>query len=156
MMQKHQKHFYVTHWQQNTFDIFVFDHLSLYIFMVWKSIVYNLFCSVLGVSYLSLFLQLFRRCGICCFLIYYSQILWIFKRIQIIRKQSMLFFRKSCVFILYLCFRVWRKSVFDIHFTEFGAVMTTALPVLFKYCYKYCYGDSRKFWAVMQGGGLAL
>jgi hypothetical protein len=39
---------------------------------------------------------------------------------------------------------VWRKNVFDIHFTEFGAVMTTALPVLFKYCYKYCYSDSRK------------
>jgi hypothetical protein len=34
---------------------------------------------------------------------------------------------------------VWRKHVFDIHFTEFGAVMTTVLPVLFKYCYTYCY-----------------
>jgi hypothetical protein len=34
--------------------------------------------------------------------------------------------------------------VYDIHFTEFGAVMTTVLPVLFKYCYKYCYSDSRK------------
>ena len=39
---------------------------------------------------------------------------------------------------------VRRKNVFDIHFTEFGAVMTTVLPVLFKYCYKYCYSDSRK------------
>ena len=47
-------------------------------------------------------------------------------------------------------------SVFDIYFTEFGAVMTTVLPVLFKYCYKYCYSDSRKLWAVMKGGGLAL
>ena len=28
-----------------------------------------------------------------------------------------------------------RKNIFDIHFTEFGAVMTTVLPVLFKYCY---------------------
>jgi hypothetical protein len=36
------------------------------------------------------------------------------------------------------------KDIFDIHFTEFGAVMTTVLPVLFKYCYKYCYSDSRK------------
>ena len=27
---------------------------------------------------------------------------------------------------------VWRKSVFDIYFTEFGTVMTTVLPVLFK------------------------
>jgi hypothetical protein len=26
----------------------------------------------------------------------------------------------------------------------------------FKYCYKYCYSDSRKLWAVMKGGGLAL
>ena len=51
---------------------------------------------------------------------------------------------------------MWRKSVFDIHFTELGAVMTTVLPVLFKYCYKYCYSDSRKLWAVMKGGGLAL
>ena len=40
---------------------------------------------------------------------------------------------------------VWRKHIFDILFTEFGAVMTTVLPVLFKYCYKYCYSDSRKF-----------
>jgi hypothetical protein len=37
---------------------------------------------------------------------------------------------------------VWRKSVFDIYFTEFGAVLTTVLLVLFKYCYKYCYSDS--------------
>ena len=29
-------------------------------------------------------------------------------------------------------------------FTEFGAVMTTVVPVLFKYCYKYYYSDSRK------------
>jgi hypothetical protein len=28
----------------NIFDIFVFDHLSLYIFTIWKSIVYNLYC----------------------------------------------------------------------------------------------------------------
>jgi hypothetical protein len=47
-------------------------------------------------------------------------------------------------------------SMCDIHFTEFGAVMTTVLPVLFKYCYKYCYSDNRKLWAVMKGGGLAL
>ena len=53
-------------------------------------------------------------------------------------------------------FNVWRKSVFDIYFTEFGAALATVLPVLFKYCYKYCYSDSRKLWAVMKGGGLAL
>jgi hypothetical protein len=34
--------------------------------------------------------------------------------------------------------------------------LRTVLPVLFKYCYKYCYSDSRKLWAVMKGGGLAL
>jgi hypothetical protein len=51
---------------------------------------------------------------------------------------------------------VWRKSVFDIYFTEFGTALTTVLPVLCKYCYKYCYRDSRKLWAVMKAGGLAL
>ena len=40
---KCQKHFYVTHWKKYIFDIFV-DTLSLYIFTIWKSIVYNLFC----------------------------------------------------------------------------------------------------------------
>ena len=35
-------------------------------------------------------------------------------------------------------------KVYDIYFTEFGAVLTTVLPVLFKYCYKYCYSDSRE------------
>jgi hypothetical protein len=49
---------------------------------------------------------------------------------------------------------VWRKSVFDIYFTEVGADLTTVLPVLFKYCCKYCYSDSRKLWAVMKGVGV--
>ena len=31
------------------------------------------------------------------------------------------------------------KVFFDIYFTEFGADLTTVLPVLFKYCCKYCY-----------------
>jgi hypothetical protein len=44
-------------------------------------------------------------------------------------------------------------KVSDIYFTEFGADLTT---VLFKYCYKYCYSDSRNLWAVMKGRGLAL
>jgi transposase-like protein len=35
-------------------------------------------------------------------------------------------------------------KVSDIYFTEFGAALTTVLPVLFKYCYKYRYSDSRK------------
>jgi hypothetical protein len=28
---------------------------------------------------------------------------------------------------------VWRKSVFDIYFTEFGTALTTILPILFLY-----------------------
>jgi hypothetical protein len=48
---------------------------------------------------------------------------------------------------------VWRKSVFDIYFTEFGTALTA---ILFQYCYKYCYSDSRNLWAVMKVGGLAL
>ena len=51
---------------------------------------------------------------------------------------------------------MWRKNVFGIHFTEFGADLTTVLPVLFKYCCKYCYSVSRKLWAVMKGEGFAL
>ena len=51
---------------------------------------------------------------------------------------------------------VWRVIVYDrsprglcdIYFTEFGADLTTVLPVLFKYCCKYCYSDSQKLWAV--------
>jgi len=26
-------------------------------------------------------------------------------------------------------------------FTEFGTALTTILPILFRYCYKYCYSD---------------
>ena len=32
----------------------------------------------------------------------------------------------------------------------------TILPILFQYCYKYCYSDSRNLWVVMKAGGLAL
>jgi hypothetical protein len=39
--------------------------------------------------------------------------------------------------------------------TECGTALTTILPILFQYCYKYCYSDSRNFWAVMTAGGLA-
>jgi hypothetical protein len=53
-----------------------------------------------------------------------------------------------------LFINVWRKSVFDIYFTEFGAALTTVLHVLFKYCYNHCYSDSQK--AVMKGGGVCL
>jgi hypothetical protein len=55
------------------------------------------------------------------------------------------------------CFiNVWRESVFDIYFTEFGTALTTILPILFQYRYKYCYSDSRNLWAVMQAGGVVL
>ena len=27
--------------------------------------------------------------------------------------------------------------------TEFGTTLTTSLPILFQYCYKYCYSNSR-------------
>ena len=56
-----------------------------------------------------------------------------------------------------VCFvNVWRKSVFDINFTEFGTALANILPILFQYCYKYCYSDSRNLWAVMKAGGLVL
>jgi hypothetical protein len=56
----------------------------------------------------------------------------------------------------YFFINVWRKIVFDICFTEFGTALTTILPILFQYWYKYCYSDSRNLWAVMKAGGLAL
>ena len=39
---------------------------------------------------------------------------------------------------------------------KFGTALTTILPILFQYCYKYCYSDSRNLRAVMKAGGLAL
>ena len=42
------------------------------------------------------------------------------------------------------------------YFTEFGTPLTTIFPILFQYCYTYCYSDSRNLWAVMKAGGLAL
>ena len=56
----------------------------------------------------------------------------------------------------YFFINVWRKSVFDIYFTEFGTAFTTILPILFQYCYTYCYSDNRNLWTVMKAGGLAL
>ena len=63
-------------------------------------------------------------------------------------------FNKNVKNIFYI--NVWRESVFDIYFTEFGTALTTILPILFQYCYKYCYSDSRNLWAIMKAGGLAL
>ena len=58
---------------------------------------------------------------------------------------SVLWFLVGSVFLIFVVFCVvWCVCVFDIYFTEFGAVLTTVLPVLFKYCYKYCYSDNRK------------
>jgi hypothetical protein len=42
---------------------------------------------------------------------------------------------------------VWGQIVFGICFTGFGTALTTILPILFQYCYKYCYSDSRNLWA---------
>ena len=55
-----------------------------------------------------------------------------------------------------LFINVWRKIVFDICLTWFGTALTTMLPILFQYSYKYYYSDSRNLWAVMKAGGLAL
>ena len=52
---------------------------------------------------------------------------------------------------IFFFINVWRKSAFDIYFTEFGTALTTILPILL-----YCYNDSRNLWAVMKAGGLAL
>ena len=43
-------------------------------------------------------------------------------------------------------------------FTSLNLVLLwlTILPILFQYCYKYCYSDNRNLWAVMKAGGLAL
>jgi hypothetical protein len=40
---KCEKQFYVTHWYENIFDIFL-TSLSLYIFTIWICIVYHRFC----------------------------------------------------------------------------------------------------------------
>jgi hypothetical protein len=53
-------------------------------------------------------------------------------------------------------YNVWCKIVFDICLTGFGTAWTTILPILFQYCDKYCYSDSRNLWAVMKAGDLAL
>jgi hypothetical protein len=39
--------------------------------------------------------------------------------------------------------------------TEFSTALTTILHILFQYCCKYCYSDSRNLWTVMKAGGLA-
>jgi len=46
----------------------------------------------------------------------------------------------------------WRCSTL---LTEFSTALITVLPILFQYCYKYCYSDSRNLSTVMKAGGLA-
>jgi hypothetical protein len=41
------------------------------------------------------------------------------------------FFQVKCQ--KYVFINVWRKSVFDIYFTEYGTALTTVLPILFLY-----------------------
>ena len=53
-----------------------------------------------------------------------------------IHKNPDLFLICSKKYVNLININVWRKHDFDIYFTEFGAVMTTLLSVLFKYCYK--------------------
>jgi hypothetical protein len=50
------------------------------------------------------------------------------------------------------------RSIVNFHSLTYPnvIVLTTILPILFQYCYKYCYSDSRNLWAVMKAGGLAL
>jgi hypothetical protein len=44
--------------------------------------------------------------------------------------------------------KIFFLSMCDVKvFLTFGADLTTVLPVLFKYCCKYCYSDSRKWWS---------
>jgi hypothetical protein len=57
---------------------------------------------------------------------------------------------KNIIFI-----NVWRKSVFDIYFTEYGTALTIVLPILFLYL-NTVISDSRNLWTVMRAGGLAL
>jgi hypothetical protein len=57
----------------------------------------------------------------------------------------------------YITAHIWKIYDFKIDLlTEFGTALTTILLILFQYCYKYCYSDSRNLWAVMKAGGLAL
>ena len=45
--------------------------------------------------------------------------------------------------VINICLSMCDVKVSDIYFTEFGAVLTTVLPVLFKKCYKYCDSGNR-------------
>ena len=75
---------------------------------------------------------------------------------------SVIFYHFVCTGNIYTCTFVVKILMEMVHdrcstlLTEFGTALTTSLPILFQYCYKYCYSDSRNIWAVMKAGGLAL
>jgi hypothetical protein len=51
----------------------------------------------------------------------------------------------------------WGYDIFlDHDVAQWWHILTPILPILFQYCYKYCYSDSRNLWAVMRAGDLAL
>jgi hypothetical protein len=50
----------------------------------------------------------------------------------------------------YFFINVWRKIVFDICFTGFGSALTTILPILFQYCYKYCNNKITELRTILQ------
>jgi hypothetical protein len=58
-------------------------------------------------------------------------------------KMSKIFFLSMCDIKVFLTFTSLRLVL----------LLTTVLPVLFKHCFKYCYSDSRRLWAVMKKGG---
>ena len=54
---------------------------------------------------------------------------------------------------VYVCILLahWHSSSL-LNTFRFGTALTTILPILFQYFYKYCYSDSRNLWAVMKAG----
>jgi hypothetical protein len=85
------------------FLTFLLISLSLYIFTIWKCIVYHRLCRD-GIYFDKTLVSEYRKST----------------------KMSKIFF--------YQC-----KIIFDICFTGFGTALTTILPILFQYCYKYCW-----------------
>ena len=62
----------------------------------------------------------------------------------------------SCVLCAQCCQCLWIEMVHDrcsTLLTEFGTALTTILPILFQYCYKYCNSDSQNLWVVMKARG---
>ena len=66
-----------------------------------------------------------------------------YKEIRLIRSLKKFIFRYQDLVEIYSV-SAEKIIVFDIYFAELGADLTTVLPLLFKYCCKYCYSDSRE------------